>query len=76
MPDYTIGTLEILALALAKTDASIILKNSADWIESRKFNCPNCGEIGADSARQAERDKCCLIVCRHCDAIVSEQSPF
>ncbi len=76
MPDYTIGTLEILALSLAETDAGIILKNSADWIEPRKFDCPNCGEIGEDSARQAEGDKGCLIICRHCDAIVSERSPF
>jgi hypothetical protein len=53
MRDCTLSKAEILALALAQTDAGIILSGSTDWIEPRKFDCPNCGEIGADGVRQA-----------------------
>ena len=45
MSDYTLSEAEILALALAQTDAGVILSGSTDWIEPRKFDCPNCGEI-------------------------------
>jgi hypothetical protein len=45
-------------------------------IEPRKFDCPNCGDIGADGVRQAERDEVCLYVCRQCDAIANERLPF
>jgi hypothetical protein len=74
--DYIMGEAEILTLALAKTDAGVILNGSADWIEPRKFDCPNCGELGADGVRQAERDEVCLYVCRQCDAIANERLPF
>ena len=35
--DYTLSKPEILALALATTDAGAILGGSADWMEPRKF---------------------------------------
>jgi hypothetical protein len=76
MSDYTLSKAEILALALATTDAGAILGGSTDWIEPHKFDCPNCGEIGADGVRQAERDEVCLYVCRQCDAIANERLPF
>jgi predicted RNA-binding Zn-ribbon protein involved in translation (DUF1610 family) len=76
MPDYTLSKAEILALALATTDAGVILSGSADWTSERKFDCPNCGEIGADDVRQAERDEVCLYVCRGCGAIARERLPF
>ena len=76
MSDYILSKPEILALALAKTDAGAILRGSADWIEARKFDCPNCGEIGAEGVRKAERDEVCLYVCRGCDAIANERLPF
>jgi hypothetical protein len=76
MSDYTLSKAEILALALTTTDAGAILGGSTDWIEPRKFDCPNCGEIGADGVRQAERDEVCLYVCRQCDAIANERLPF
>ena len=76
MSDYTLSKPEILALALATTDAGTILGGSTDCIEPCKFDCPNCGEIGADGVRQAERDEVCLYVCRQCDAIANERLPF
>jgi hypothetical protein len=76
MSDYTLTKAEVQTLALAKTDAGVILGGSADWIEPRKFDCENCGEIGADGIRQAERDEVCLYVCRRCGAITREQLPF
>jgi hypothetical protein len=76
MSDYTLSKPEILALALAMTDAGPILSGSTAWIEPRKFDGPNCGEIGAEGVRQAERDEVCLYVCRECDAIVNERLPF
>ncbi|MCI0666079.1 MAG: hypothetical protein L0220_33920 [Acidobacteria bacterium] len=76
MSDYNMGKAEILLLALAKTDAGVILSGATDWIEPRKFDCPNCGEIGGDGVRQAERDEVCLYVCNQCGAIATEQLPF
>jgi hypothetical protein len=76
MSDYTLSKPEILALALATTDAGAVLGWSTDWIEPRMFDCPNCGEIGAAGVRQAERDEVCLYVCRQCDAIANERLPF
>jgi predicted RNA-binding Zn-ribbon protein involved in translation (DUF1610 family) len=76
MPGYTIGKVEILLLALAKTDAGAVISGATDWIETRIFDCPNCGEISADGVRQAVRDEVCLYVCRQCDSIVNEQLPF
>jgi hypothetical protein len=76
MSDYTLSKPEILALALAMTDAGATLSGPADWTSERKFDCPNCGEIGADGVRQAERDEVCLYVCRQCDAIANERLPF
>jgi hypothetical protein len=67
---------EILALAHAKTDAGAILGGAKDWVEPRKFDCPNCGEIGAKDVRQAERDEVCLEICRTCEEIVRERLPF
>jgi hypothetical protein len=75
MPDYTLSKPEILALALATTDAGAILGGATDWIELRKFDCPNCGEIGAEGVRQAERDEVCLYVCRQCGEITRERLP-
>jgi len=46
------GGVEILSLALTKTDAGVILSGSADWIEPRKFDCENCGALGADGVRR------------------------
>ena len=76
MSDYTLSRAEILALALAKTDAGVILGGAGDWIEPRKFDCPNCGEIGADGVRQAVRDEVCLYVCGQCGEIARERLPF
>jgi hypothetical protein len=76
MSDYTLSNAEIMALALAKTDAGAILTGAKDWIAPRIFDCENCGEIGADGVRQAERDEVCLYVCRQCDAIANERLPF
>jgi hypothetical protein len=76
MSDYTLSKAEILALALATTDAGAIMGGSTDWIEPRKFDCPNCGEIGADDVRQAVRDEVCLYVCRQCGEIARERLPF
>jgi hypothetical protein len=76
MGNYIMGKVEVLTLALAKSDAGVILGGSADWIEPRKFDCENCGEISADSVRQAVRDEVCLYVCRDCNAIANEQLPF
>jgi predicted RNA-binding Zn-ribbon protein involved in translation (DUF1610 family) len=76
MSDYTLSKAEILALALAHTDANVILSESTDWIEPRKFDCPNCGELSADGVRQAKRDEVCLYVCRGCGAIANERLPF
>lgn len=67
---------EILTLAIAKTDAGVILSRSTDWIEPRKFDCENCGEILTDGVRQAVRDEGCLYACRECDAIANERLPF
>ena len=49
---------------------------ATNWIEPYKFDCPNCGEIGPQGARQAERDEVCLYVCRGGDAIMNERLPF
>ena len=69
MSDYFLSKAEILALALAKTDASAILNGSAEeWASPRVFDCENCGELGADGIRQAVCDEVCLYVC--------EVSPF
>jgi hypothetical protein len=76
MSDYALSKAEILLLALAHTDAGVILSGSTDWIEPRKFDCENCGEIGADGVRQAVRNEVCLYVCRECDAIANERLPF
>jgi hypothetical protein len=76
MSDYTLSKAEILALALAKTDAGAIMGGAADWIEPRKFDCPNCGEIGAEGVRQAKRDEVCLEICRTCGEMVRERLPF
>ncbi len=57
MSDYTSGKVEILLLALAHTDAGVILGRSTNWVEPRMFDCESCGEIGADGVRQAERDQ-------------------
>ena len=76
MGDYVMGKVEILALALKHTDAGVVLSGSADWCEPRKFDCPNCGEIGADGVRQVTRDDCCVEVCVACGATVNERLPF
>lgn len=76
MSDYILSKPEILELALAITDAGDILSGPADWIEPRKFDCPNCGEIGAEGVREAKRDEVCLYACRGCDAIANERLPF
>jgi predicted RNA-binding Zn-ribbon protein involved in translation (DUF1610 family) len=76
MADYILTEAEILALALAKTDAGAILSGSAQWTEPRQFDCPNCGEIGVDGVRQAVRDEVCLYVCRQCGEITPERLPF
>jgi len=76
MSDHTLTEAKVLTLALAKTDAGAILSGSADWIRPRKFGCENCGEIGADSVRQAVRDEVCLEVCRQCGAFARERLPF
>jgi hypothetical protein len=57
MLDYTLNKAEILALALATTDAGAILGGSTDWSQPRKFDCPNCGEIGTEGVRQASAMK-------------------
>jgi len=76
MADYILSKAEILALALAQTDAGAILSGSTAWIEPRIFDCENCGEIGADSVRQAMRDEVCLYVCQRCGEIARERLPF
>jgi hypothetical protein len=76
MSDYILSKAEILALALAQTDAGAILTGSKAWIEPRIFDCENCGEIGTDSMRQAVRDEVCLYVCRQCGEIARERLPF
>jgi hypothetical protein len=70
------GAVEVFTLALAKTDAGGILSGSADWTSEHTFDCENCGALGADAVRQAERDEVCLYVCRGCGAIGRERLPF
>ncbi len=76
MTDYILSKAEVLALALAHTDAGAILSGSAEWTSPRTFDCPNCGELTGDGVRQAERDEVCLYVCRMCDAIANERLAF
>ena len=76
MSDYTLSKTEQLALALANTDADVILSRSAEWTSPRTFDCPNCGELTGDGVCQAERDEVCLYVCRMCDAIANERLAF
>jgi hypothetical protein len=42
----------------------------------RFWQCPNCGSLRDADVRQAERDECCVYVCRRCDSIVEEDTPF
>jgi hypothetical protein len=77
MSDYFLTKAEVLALALAHTDAGVILHGSAkEWVTPRIFDCENCGEIGADGVLQAVRDETCLKVCRQCGASARERLPF
>lgn len=76
MADYILTDVELMALALAKTDAGVMLSGSADWMSQRIFDCPNCGELDGGQVRQAERDEVCLYVCRQCGEVADERLPF
>jgi len=55
MSDYTLSKAEILALAIAQTDAGAILSGSTDWgvrqavrDEVCLYVCRQCGEIARE----------------------------